>query len=84
MDKKENKVAFGMVYPSVDREKVHGIDIHDDHKCVSVDGLIKPDALLPVPIRGEMVTVRDALGSFVAWPEELISYTTAVVCEFFV
>ena len=84
MDKKENKVAFGMVYLSVDKEKVHGIDIPDDHKCVSVDGLIKPDALIPVLIRGEMVTIRDALGSFVAWLEELISYRTAVVCEFFV
>ncbi|XP_074328253.1 uncharacterized protein LOC141666155 [Apium graveolens] len=72
----DNKVAFGMVYPGKDKEKVHGIDIPLGHKCVSIDGLLKPDALLPVSVRGEMVTVRDALGSFLAWPQGLISYTT--------
>ncbi|KAL8091616.1 hypothetical protein AgCh_034029 [Apium graveolens] len=49
------KVAFGhipfMVYPGKDKEKVHGIDIPLGHKCVSVDGLLKPDALLSVPIK---------------------------------
>ncbi|KAL8123265.1 hypothetical protein AgCh_011296 [Apium graveolens] len=47
----DNKVAFGMVYPGKDKEKVHGIDIPLGHKCVSVDGLLKSDALLPVPIK---------------------------------
>ncbi|KAL8091484.1 hypothetical protein AgCh_033917 [Apium graveolens] len=79
----DNKVAFGMVYPGKDKEKVHRIDIPLGHKCVSVDGLLKPNVLLPVSVRGEMVTVRDALGSFLAWPEGLISYTTpAAVLEF--
>ncbi|XP_074356488.1 uncharacterized protein LOC141696210 [Apium graveolens] len=68
-----------MVYPGKDKEKVHGIDIPLGHKCVSVDGLLKPDVLLPVLVRGEMVTVRDALGSFLAWPEGLISYTTPAI-----
>ncbi|KAL8090932.1 hypothetical protein AgCh_040125 [Apium graveolens] len=75
----DNKVAFGMVYPGKDKKKVHGIDIPLGHKCVSVDGLLKPDALLPVPVPGEMVTVRDALGSFLTWPEGLISYTTPAI-----
>lgn len=68
-----------MVYPREAGGKVHGIDIPLGHQCVSVDGFIKPDALLPVPIRGELETVRDAVGSFLAWPEELISYTTTAV-----
>ncbi|KAL8105111.1 hypothetical protein AgCh_029053 [Apium graveolens] len=76
----DNKVAFGMVYPGKDKEKVHGIDIPLGHKCVSVDGLLKPDALLPVLVRGEMVTVRDALGSLLAWTEGLIIYITLAVC----
>ncbi|KAL8125305.1 hypothetical protein AgCh_012841 [Apium graveolens] len=75
----DNKVAFGMVYPGKDKEKVHEIDIPLGHKCVSVNGLLKPDVLLPVPVRGEMVTVRGALGSFLAWPEGLISYTTPAI-----
>ncbi|KAL8103440.1 hypothetical protein AgCh_027861 [Apium graveolens] len=75
----DNTVAFGMVYPGKDKEKVHGINIPLRHKCVSVAGLLKPDALLPVQVCGEMVTVRDALGSFLAWPEGLISYTTPAI-----
>ena len=68
-----------MVYPREGREKVHGIDIPLAHRCVSVDGMIKPDALIPVSIRGELETVHDALGSFVSWPEELISYKNIAV-----
>ena len=68
-----------MVYPSEDRQQVHGIDIPIGRRCVSIDGIIQADALFPVQIHGEMVTIRDALGSFLAWPEELISYPTAVV-----
>lgn len=68
-----------MVYPTEDRQKVHGIDIPIGHKCVSVDGIIQADALLPVPVRDELVTVRDALGSFLPWPEELISYPAPIV-----
>ncbi|KAL8099000.1 hypothetical protein AgCh_031633 [Apium graveolens] len=75
----DNKVALGMVYPGKDKEKVHGIDIPLGNKCVSVDGLLKPDVLLPVTVRGEMVTARDALGSFLAWPEGLINYTTPAI-----
>ncbi|XP_074378714.1 uncharacterized protein LOC141720264 [Apium graveolens] len=78
VERLENKVAFGMVYPREDNltDLVHGVDIPIGHQCVSVDGLIKPDALLPAETRGDdMMTVRDALGSFLAWPEELISYT---------
>ncbi|XP_074327087.1 uncharacterized protein LOC141665029 [Apium graveolens] len=78
IERLENKVAFGMVYPREDNltNLVHGVDIPTGHQCVSVDGLIKPDALLPVEMRGDdMMTFRDALGSFLAWPEKLINYT---------
>ncbi|XP_074347478.1 uncharacterized protein LOC141686337 [Apium graveolens] len=78
VERLENKVAFGMVYPYEHNltDLVHGVDIPIGHQCVSVDGLIKPDALLPAETRGDdIMTVRDALGSFLAWPEELISYT---------
>lgn len=69
-----------MVYPCEDNlNSVHGVDVPVGHHCVSVDGLLKPDALLPAEVRGDMLTIRDALGSFLAWPQELISYTTAVV-----
>ncbi|KAK1401654.1 hypothetical protein POM88_001259 [Heracleum sosnowskyi] len=44
-----------------------------------IENKVAFDALLPVPIHAELETVRDALGSFVAWPEELISYTTTAI-----
>lgn len=58
---------------------MNGVDIPAGHQCVSVDGLIQPDAVLPPEIGGDLVTIRDALGCFLAWPEELIAYTTAAV-----
>ncbi|XP_074323904.1 uncharacterized protein LOC141660818 [Apium graveolens] len=75
----DNNVAFGMVYLSKDKEKLDEIDTPLGHKCVSIDGLLKQDVLLPVPIRGEMVTVCDVLGSFLAWSEGLINYTSSAV-----
>lgn len=78
----ENKVAFGMVFPS-DGEmsnKIHGKPMPPGCVRVSVDGCLKPDALIPVPVEGEMETVSQAVGSHVAWPENLIAFPTPVVC----
>lgn len=52
--------------------KVHGVILRPGHLRVSVDGIIKPDALVPVPIAGEIEMVRQALGSHLAWPQHLI------------
>lgn len=71
----ENKVAFGYVINCQgESSKIHGREMPVGCIRVSVDGFSKPDALLPVPVPGEMETVIQALGSHVAWPEELISY----------
>lgn len=78
----ENKVAFGYVIPCQgESSKIHGREMPGGCLRVSVDGFSKPDALLPVPVPGELETVIQALGSHVAWPEELISYPSEnVVC----
>ncbi|KAK1383971.1 hypothetical protein POM88_021706 [Heracleum sosnowskyi] len=39
---------------------------------VSVDGPIKGDALIPIPVVGEIETVDQAVGSHVSWPRDLI------------
>lgn len=78
----DNKVAFGMVL-SNDRGlgmKIHGMPMKPGCLRVSVDGCISPNAMLPVPIPGEMETVEQAVGSHVAWPEDMIIYPTSVVC----
>lgn len=54
---------------------VHGVPLKPAHLRVSVDGLIQGDALVPVPIPGEIETVEQAVGSHVAWPRHLIIYT---------
>lgn len=78
----DNKVAFGVVFPLEDglTSKIHGRDMPPGCLRVSVDGIINPDALLPVPVPGEMEVVNQAVGSHVAWPEKLISFPEPVVC----
>ena len=44
----------------------------------SVDGVIQEDALVPVPIAGEIETVRQAVGSYLAWPRDMISFTPTI------
>lgn len=83
MESIENKVAFGMVFSFEGElsQKIHGRPLPVDCLRVSVDGCIKPEALLPVPVPDEMVTVEEALGSHVAWPKDLIIFTTPqLVC----
>lgn len=81
MDNIDSKMAFGIVFPrDGDLKKIiHGNTIPPGCLRISVDGNIKADALLPVPVPGEMEKVHEAIGSHVAWPEELISFPTAVV-----
>ncbi|KAL8100683.1 hypothetical protein AgCh_032803 [Apium graveolens] len=43
-----------------------------------VDRVIQEDALVPVPIVGEIETVRQAVGSYLAWPRDLISFTPII------
>lgn len=80
----DTKVAFGVVFPVEDgsSNKIHGKDMPPGCLRVSVDGCTKPDALLPVPVPGEMEVVHQAVGSLVAWPAELICFSQPVVCAY--
>lgn len=73
MESLDNKVAFGMVF--TEGNLVHGVPLQPGHVRVSVDGSIIEDALVPVPITGEIETVRQAVGSVLAWPEDLVIFT---------
>ncbi|KAL8118102.1 hypothetical protein AgCh_015854 [Apium graveolens] len=74
----ENKVAFGTVFDDHEEMNVsvHGVPLKPGHVRVSVDGHIQPEASVPVPIPSEIEVVRQAVGSHVAWPRELIIYPT--------
>ena len=51
---------------------VHGRPLAPDHSRVSITVAHHSDALLPVPVGDEIVTVGQALNSMVAWPKSLI------------
>ncbi|KAI5407446.1 hypothetical protein KIW84_053636 [Lathyrus oleraceus] len=52
---------------------LHHRPLPDGHLKVSVDVVLDKDALLPIPdIVSETTFLRDAIGSFVAWPLDLI------------
>lgn len=75
-----NKVAFGVVFPPRKfGDKIHGKAMPPGCLRVSVEGFFKEEALIPVPVPGEIETVLQAVGSHVAWPEELIIYPAAGV-----
>ncbi|KAL1818688.1 hypothetical protein ACET3Z_013557 [Daucus carota] len=75
----EKKVAFGTVFDDDNLNLVvHGVPLKPGHVRVSVDGHIQPDAVVPVPVPGEIELVREAVGSHVAWPRNLISLRTVV------
>lgn len=77
MDNIENKVAFGVVFDEGDMGTlVHGVPLKQGCLRVSIDGCIRPDALVPVPVVGEIEMVHQAVGSQLAWPQELIIFTT--------
>lgn len=77
MDNIENKVAFGMVLEEDSMNQlVHGMPMPSGCARVLVDGIIQKDALVPVPVRGEIEKVQEAVGSQLAWPRNLIVYPT--------
>lgn len=84
VDTIENKVAFGMVFSEGDMsDDVHGVPLQRGYVRVSVDGSIQDGALVPVPIFGEIETVRQAVGSLLAWPEDMVILTSPVQVSIF-
>ncbi|CAI8614764.1 unnamed protein product [Vicia faba] len=65
-------VGKGKVHNS-SGDLLHNRPLPDGHMKVSVDIALDMGALLPVPdIVAETTLLRDAIGSFVAWPSDLI------------
>lgn len=62
-------VALGKVYAN--SSCIHNVTYANDVLRVSVVTIYKGDALVPYPT-SEVTFVRQALGSFVAWPEHLV------------
>ncbi|KAF5184018.1 hypothetical protein FRX31_026395, partial [Thalictrum thalictroides] len=70
---KSNIVAKGKVFEGCGPEdKLHTVALGVNNVCVSVDEFICDDALLPIPVGDELVTVCNAHKSHVAWPKEFV------------
>ncbi|KAM5579715.1 hypothetical protein ABKV19_009475 [Rosa sericea] len=58
---------------------IHGVPLGEGNKRVLIVRSLVDEAKLPFPIKDEIVTVRDAIGTYVAWPENMIIFSTE--CE---
>ena len=77
MDSIDNKVAFGVAFQEGDEMR----PLQPGFVRVAVDGSIKDDALVPVPIVGEIESVHQAIGSHLGWPKDMIIFTGATCSE---
>ncbi|KAF9625091.1 hypothetical protein IFM89_018703, partial [Coptis chinensis] len=72
---KSNIVAKGKAYVELGPEtKLHNVPLGPNNARVSVDNILegKDHVALPIPFRNELVILKDALGSQVAWPKHLV------------
>ncbi|KAL6209102.1 hypothetical protein ACLB2K_020045 [Fragaria x ananassa] len=78
VDTVENIVAFGCIVDrdlDPNKQTIHGVPLGAENVRVSIVVSIIGHHLLPYPIKDEIMTVKDALGSIVAWPRNLVIKT---------
>ena len=63
-----------MAHATVDAtcKVLHGIPLSEDNARVSITRAIQGSAKIPFPIQDEITTVEEAVGTFIAWPRDLI------------
>ena len=59
-------------------QTVHGVPLAAENIRVSVSKCLVENALLLVPVRNEILLVRDAIGTCVAWSKDWVIPATAV------
>ncbi|KAL6494185.1 hypothetical protein OROGR_030985 [Orobanche gracilis] len=62
----------GLQDNNIDNEKIHGVPMAEGNVRVTILRALVPDAELPFPVKDELLTVQDAVNSFVAWPKDMI------------
>ncbi|XP_022136077.1 uncharacterized protein LOC111007859 isoform X2 [Momordica charantia] len=69
----DNIVAVGTIFDNnVQCPTVHGVPLGVDNVRVMVDIVIDEYATIPIPVRGEIETLNQTIGGFVAWPRRLV------------
>ncbi|CAB4278280.1 unnamed protein product [Prunus armeniaca] len=70
---KANLVASGTIVEiDVPNQLVHNVPLGEGNIRVAVNCALKGDSPLPIPVKRVLETVGDAIGSQVAWPQDLI------------
>ena len=66
-------VAIGKVINTAGANTIHNMVIPPNHARVAIEVVNERDAILPVPNpSADMMVINEAVGSYVAWPIELI------------
>ncbi|XP_061987927.1 uncharacterized protein LOC133706413 isoform X2 [Rosa rugosa] len=72
----DNIVAIASVVEVQDdkcaNQTVHGHPLGEGNVRVSIIRPLVPEAKLPFPVNDEIVSVKDAVGTYIAWPRDLI------------
>lgn len=72
----DNVVAVGKMFESdVQCPTIHGIPLGAENIRVTVDIAMVEDVALPIPLKGDIETLNQAIGNFVAWPRKLVIVT---------
>ncbi|KAF4346117.1 hypothetical protein G4B88_030236 [Cannabis sativa] len=64
-------VAIGEIFPG---KQVHGKDLEKGNVRVRIIECLNENARLPAHVRDDLIFVKDAVESFVAWPKHLIIF----------
>lgn len=70
IDSPSNVVAYATVDTTTD--VLHGKPLEKDNARVSITRVIQGSVKIPFPIQDEIVTVEQAVGTYIAWPKDLI------------
>lgn len=66
-------VGRGQAFNKPGDDRLHNQKLPSGHIKVTIEVVVESDAPLPVPIdHAELMVVGDAIGTFVAWPINLI------------
>ncbi|XP_062015019.1 uncharacterized protein LOC133731647 isoform X2 [Rosa rugosa] len=71
----DNIVAFGTIVEvdvEATQQTIHGVPLGEENVRISITKAVVANALLPFPIKDEIVRVADAIGTCVAWPKSLV------------
>ena len=67
----ENVVAYATIDTA--NNVLHGKPLVKENARVSITRVIQGSAKIPFPIEDEIMTVEQAMGTYIAWPRQLIS-----------